>query len=434
MIRSFQTPAMRLQPTSNRAKSPLLLALGLFLLAGCDGGTIYETAYEPATAIAEVAPVVAEAPRAAKHIVRVPAPRRGVITAGDIDDTLNLAAFSRYQARASRMLDLPIISLGSTVLAQLTGPDGKPAPGVPITLRKPGRKQPFYSGYSGVDGRIAVFPSALGHGALKQVELRAFGQNQNMVSHTLTTGHVQQITLPFDGKWSPDFLDLVFVIDVSGSMDDELAWLKNEFEGLVRDMRRSYPAVDLRFGLVAYQSPGDPFVIKNFGFTRNVAGMQGWLHGLEATGGEGGPEVVGRALAAAVDLPWRRGHGERLIFQIGDEPPSKRGAGLLLRAVDKAAKGNVQIFGLGASGTEDSLEYLLRQAALKTGGRYLFLTDDSGVGYAHAEPKIACYRVSSLRSLLKRVLSSELSGIRHEAGRGDIIREVGNYRNGVCLQ
>ena len=434
MILTIQTPAMRQQHTSNRAKPPLLLALGLFLLTGCAGEAMYETAVEPAAPIAEAAPIAAEARRASKVVVQAPAPRRGVITAGDIDDTLNIAAFGRYQARASRKLGLPKMNLGSIVLAQLTGPDGKPAPGVPITLRRPGKEEPFYSGYSGVDGRITIFPSALGHGALKRVELRAFGQNQTMVSHTITAGHVQQITLPFDSKWSPDFLDLVFIIDVSGSMGDELDWLENEFKGLVSDMRRSYPAVDIRFGLVAYQSPGDPFVIKNFGFTRNVARMQGWLHHLEATGGAGGPEVVGRALAAAVDLPWRRGRGERLIFQIGDEPPSKKGAGLLRRAANKAAKGNVQIFGVGASGTEESLEYLLRQAALKTGGRYLFLTDDSGVGYAHAEPKIACYQVSSLRSLLSRVLASELSGVRHEARQGDIIRMVGNYRHGVCLQ
>ena len=42
----------------------------------------------------------------------------------------------------------------------------------------------------------------------------------------------------------------------------------------------------------------------------------------------------------------------------------------------------------------------MRQAALVTNGRYLFLTDDSGVGLSHAEPNIACYRVTSLKSLL----------------------------------
>ena len=68
--------------------------------------------------------------------------------------------------------------------------------------------------------------------------------------------------------------------------------------------------------------------------------------------------------------------------------------------------------------------------AAATQSRYLFLTDDSGVGYSHAEPSIPCYRVTSLQDLLQRVLATELSGHRQEAG--SVIREVGSYSGGVC--
>ena len=77
-------------------------------------------------------------------------------------------------------------------------------------------------------------------------------------------------------------------------------------------------------------------------------------------------------------------------------------------------------------------EYLMRQASVATGGRYLFLTDDSGVGIAHAEPTIACYQVTKLSRLLTRVLMTELSGRRQEAGESEVIREVGSYSGGVC--
>jgi hypothetical protein len=76
----------------------------------------------------------------------------------------------------------------------------------------------------------------------------------------------------------------------------------------------------------------------------------------------------------------------------------------------------------------------MRQASVLSGGRYLFLTDDSGVGNSHAEPDIACYRVTALKDLLVRVLASELSGFRKEAADSAVIREVGNYANGVCLE
>ena len=97
-----------------------------------------------------------------------------------------------------------------------------------------------------------------------------------------------------------------------------------------------------------------------------------------------------------------------------------------------AARNNIQIFGLGASGVGDATEFLMRQAAAQTGGRYLFLTDDSGVGNAHQEPKVSCYLVTELGELMARVLRSELTGQRVEPSPSSVIRTVGSYQNGVC--
>lgn len=74
----------------------------------------------------------------------------------------------------------------------------------------------------------------------------------------------------------------------------------------------------------------------------------------------------------------------------------------------------------------------MRQAAAQTGGRYLFLTDDSGVGNAHQEPKVSCCLVTELGDLMARVLRSELTGQRVEPGPSSVIRTVGSYQNGAC--
>jgi len=234
--------------------------------------------------------------------------------------------------------------------------------------------------------------------------------------------------------YRPEFLDLVFVFDTTGSMGDELAWLTKEFRSLIGEVRKAAPQADLRFGLVAYRDQGDAYVVRNFGFTQQQREMQRWLKSLDAQGGGDYPEAADGALMAAAELPWRRGYGERLLFHIADAPPHKSGARRFLDAARKAGEKNVQIFGLGASGVADEAEFLMRQAALATQGRYVFLTDDSGVGNAHAEPKIACYRVTRLKSLLSRVLRSEMTGRRIEARGAEVVRSVGNYRNGVCLQ
>ncbi len=390
-----------------------------------------------------VSPVIVGDAARAKIIVSPPpppttasrrVPRTGVITAGDIDDTLNMAAFQRYLNKARRATNLPAANLSNPVLVRLTGPNGKPAPGVRVTLYKPGASAPFYSGYSGVDGNITVFPTLYGAGRLGAVELRAFSQEQGYIvmRKISSSGGRKQIALPFAGEWKPDFLDLAFVVDTTGSMADELDWLTRELRGIVRAAQRSAPGVDIRYGLIVYRDHGDDYVVKNYGFTSRQSEMVGWLRKQDANGGGDYPEAAAAALAAGAGLNWRRGKGERLMFHIADAPPHDRDARAYLQAARRAARNNVQIFGLGASGVAAESEYLMRQAAVQTNGRYLFLTDDSGVGYGHAEPTISCYRVTKLSSLMVRVLRSELSGHRVEAPDSAVIRNVGSYQAGVC--
>lgn len=421
--------------------APRMTLLATAFLAACDAPSSYsgDALAEPTVAV-EAAPSAKVSSTIAPRPLPVPSPshsgaaRRGVVTAGDIDDALNLAAFTRYQTKSRKTLKLPMANLSNPALAQLRGADGKPAPGVRITLRKPGAAEPFYSGYSGVDGMISVFPASMGAGRLREVELRAIpdGQGAPMVQR-LGTGKRAQVQLPFNGEWSPDFLDLVFVVDTTGSMADELAWLTKELKGLVRQAERTAPGVDIRYGLVVYRDDGDAYVVKNYGFTKRQSQMQGWLKKQSAGGGGDYPEAAARALASAAGMQWRSGKGERLMIHVADAPEHDSRAKAYLQAARKAAAKGVQVFGLGASGVGPEAEYLMRQAAVQTGGRYMFLTDDSGVGYGHQEPTVSCYRVTALSDLVGRVLRSELSGRRIEAASSKVVREVGSYRNGVCV-
>ena len=424
-----------LRPTLARLLGSLSM---MTLVAACDPGTMTapraDAGYEGEAGLAE--PVMEPVMEAAIVETASPSryratPRSGVVTAGDIDDTLNLAAFQSYIARAARNLNLPQAGFGTPVIVQLTGPAGEPAPGVRYTLRKPGAAQPFHDGYSGVDGRIAVFPALMGAGRLSQVELRAFpdAQGQETV-RTIATGKPATIALPDAPGWHPDFLDLVFVVDTTGSMGDELAWLTKEMSGIVAAGRRAAPKADIRFGLIVYRDRGDDYTVRNFGFTGSEATMKGWLRDQTADGGGDYPEAAAAALRAAANLDWRRGKGERLMIHIADAPPHTGDSRAYLDAARTAATKGVQIYGLGASGVAAESEFLMRQAAAMTGGRYLFLTDDSGVGNDHAEPTIPCYRVTTLRDLMVRILRSELGGHRIEAAGA--LRDVGSYNGGVC--
>ena len=82
--------------------------------------------------------------------------RRGVVTAGDIDDALNLGAFTRYLKRSAAQMGLPQLGLGAPVLVRLTGPDGSPAAGARYTLRRPGAAEHCRCQEAGTGGRCPL--------------------------------------------------------------------------------------------------------------------------------------------------------------------------------------------------------------------------------------------------------------------------------------
>lgn len=431
----------------------MLFAVASSLLIGCEVPSGSGKNLQSRTATSQqnvaveggLAPMVMEAPAMVLTTPSPASPRpasssgarptAGIVTAADIDDTLNFPAFLRYLERTDTKLGLGNIAFTRPVLAQLSGPSGEPAPGLRFTLRKPNSAEVFYDGYSGVDSNISIFPQALGIANLRNVEMRVFPNGEGPVFSTqfIADQTRQTISLLFNGRWEPNFLELVFVVDTTGSMSDELAWLNQEITGIVRSARRTAPDVDIRFGLITYKAPADPYAVKSYGFTNSVRQFASWVGGETASGGAGGPEVVADALAAAMQLDWRRGKGERLIFHVGDEAPLGSKTGSYYKAAQIAAEKGIQVFNLAASGVDPHLEFLMRQSSALTSGRYIFLTDDSDIGLGHAEPTVSCYQVIRLNDLISRVLKSELSGQRVEPNSSEVIREVGTYRGGRCL-
>lgn len=74
----------------------------------------------------------------------------------------------------------------------------------------------------------------------------------------------------------------------------------------------------------------------------------------------------------------------------------------------------------------------MRSTEQLTGGRYLFLSDDSGVGGAHKEPTIPCYFVTKLNDALVRMVSVEMTGVYAEPNPSEVGRVGGEPRNGAC--
>jgi von Willebrand factor type A domain len=116
-------------------------------------------------------------------------------------------------------------------------------------------------------------------------------------------------------------LDLVFVMDTTGSMRDELEDLQANLVAIIQVLQRLAPT--LRIGFVAYRDRGDAYVVRGSPLATLEAGdaaeILGFVRELTAVGGGDTPERVDEAVAAAVSMPWRTDAQARIIV-IGDAP------------------------------------------------------------------------------------------------------------------
>ena len=120
-------------------------------------------------------------------------------------------------------------------------------------------------------------------------------------------------------------VDIVFAVDTTGSMGGLLDGAKRTVWSIANQVRSIDPNADLRVGLVAYRDLGDDYVTKDFALTEDLDAMYVELSAYQAAGGGDVPENVDAALYDAVHkMKWRSG-AKKMIFLVGDAPPSTRG-------------------------------------------------------------------------------------------------------------
>ena len=114
-------------------------------------------------------------------------------------------------------------------------------------------------------------------------------------------------------------LDVVFVIDATGSMDWVIDEVKDRIEDISQIVRSLVPIA--RFGFVAYRDRDDPeFTTRIQTLTYSTAKLYRFLNQLEAKGGGDWFEAVDAGLRDAIEQSnWRLG-AKRLIIVVGDAP------------------------------------------------------------------------------------------------------------------
>ena len=228
-------------------------------------------------------------------------------------------------------------------------------------------------------------------------------------------------------------LDVMLVLDTTSSMGDELTFLQAEFRDIAAAVQAKFPQVAPRFSLVVYRDHVDEYLTRQFDFSTDVATFQTNLAAQSAAGGGDLPEAVPEGLGAGVSQSWRTDENvARVMFWVADAPQHPGEETKVHDVVASAQQKGIHIYPVASSDADGSAELTMRDTAQLTGGRYLFLTDDSGVGNSHAEPHIPCYVVTSLNTAIVRMVETEMTGTRAEATTEQILRTVGDPVDGKC--
>ncbi|RYY94687.1 MAG: VWA domain-containing protein, partial [Comamonadaceae bacterium] len=212
-------------------------------------------------------------------------------------------------------------------------------------------------------------------------------------------------------------LDLVFLVDATGSMADEIDKLKTTLRTITAEVAGLPSQPDICLALVAYRDHGDAFLLRSHDFSNDVgAFLRQALSPLRAAGGGDYPEAMGEALRETVhQLSWRGDGTTRMVILLADAPPHV-GDGAphydedMLAALGKG----IRIFGVGASGLDPQGEFIQRQLAQYTGGRFVFLTyadaarPGSGPGRETVHD-VKNYSVDTLDRLIVRLVTDELA-------------------------
>ena len=202
-------------------------------------------------------------------------------------------------------------------------------------------------------------------------------------------------------------LDVLFLLDATGSMSDEINQIKSTLLSISHRISDLPSQPDLRFGMVTYRDRGDQFVTRIFPFESNIMDFVTSIQGVVADGGGDEPESLNEALHVAINqMDWRLGEAIRLVFLIADAPPHLDYQEDYDYAVEmvNASQGGIKIFPVASSGLNAQGEFIFRQIAVHTMGRFIFILYGGSTSHDVGE-----YTVENLDDLVVNLVEEELS-------------------------
>ncbi|WP_312824629.1 VWA domain-containing protein [Epilithonimonas sp.] len=335
-------------------------------------------------------------------------PEAGKLTAGEVND---FSKWDYWQDFAVPILDqykktwkfFP----DKRVSVQLTNFDINPVIGKKLKLIDD-KKQIIWESVTDNRGNAELWISSLIDQKTNSQQYSIIDDEGNVLSNNVKEfRNGQNLIKVNDDCIKKRALDLVFVVDATGSMGDEINYLKSELLDVLKKVETNLTQTNIRYGSVFYRDNGDEYITRKFDFSNDAENLINFIKKQNARGGGDRPEAVVEALETSIDeLAWNKENSTKIMFLLLDAPPhlSEGNIEILNQKIKLASKKGITIIPIAASDTDKQTEYLMRTFALLTNGTYTFLTNDSGIGNDHIKPTASEYEVEKLNDLLLRLI------------------------------
>lgn len=343
------------------------------------------------------------------------------LTAGQVDDNTKYQEYLDYlSGYQSYNGPVNLIDVSQRLFVRVLDSAQMPVAGASVQLYSGDQgEQPVFVGETMSDGRVLFLPWMAG--VTQATQFRAvISRGQASVEATVSaSGPEQVVTLSGlgDNNTGAVGVDLVFLLDATGSMADEIDHIKQTIGSIAQRIEQMPGSSAPRFGLVAYRDRGDDYVTRQWDFTSDIAQFSANLANVQAGGGGDIPESVNAGLHDAIHLQgWSdnsTGRHLRMIVLVGDAPPHLDYANdySYPQLLNEAAAKGIKIFPVGASNLEADGEYIFRQFAQVTQGQFVFLTYANGVSGApgtYTDKHVSDFTVQNLDSLIVGLVAGEI--------------------------
>ena len=189
-----------------------------------------------------------------------------------------------------------------------------------------------------------------------------------------------------DAKPRENVIELMLIIDTTGSMGDELEYLKSELAYVIEEIKKNNNDISIYISLLFYRDQNDAYITKYVEFTDDVNLTIAELKKQGANEGGDFEEAVQIAFNEALQKNWTSKNSTKIILHVADAPAHDQDIQQWNDCVLKASSMGIQIITIASSGIDRKTEYFFRAQSMITNGVYTYLTNHSGIGYDHLTP------------------------------------------------